>query len=190
MRVEERWVAKITDQQIVREVLAGNDGCFKILVQRYQEPIARLAFFHLKDIHQAEDITQETFLRAYTYLSGYKTEQSMRNWLFAIAANLCRKWHRQRIFTVPLKSIFHLQASECVEKEVLHSAEIHETKALLNSLPAKESIVLVLCYINGLTIREVAEVLGIPEGTVKSRLNRGLGRLRQSVFAEHAVGRE
>lgn len=61
---------------------------------------------------------------------------------------------------------------------------------LLNALPAKESIVLILCYINDLTIREVAEVLGIPEGTAKSRLNRGLNRLRKLLLQESAAGRE
>lgn len=189
MRVEKE-VVKITDQQIVREVLAGNDDYFRYLVQRYQEPIAKLAFFHIQDIHQAEDITQETFVRAYKYLPSYKPEQSMKNWLFAIAVNLCREWHRRMVFTVPLKSIFHLHAPENVVEEVIRDENVHEIKTWLNSLPAKESIVLVLHYINEFTIREVAEILDIPEGTVKSRLNRGLGRLRQTIQAEPAVGRE
>lgn len=104
-----RQVVRITDQQIVAEVLAGKTEYFRYLVQRYQQSIAKLAYFHLGDLHQAEDVTQETFVRAYKCLAGYKPERSMRNWLLAIAANLCRKYHLQRVLTVSLQSVFHRQ---------------------------------------------------------------------------------
>lgn len=172
-------MAKIRDQEIVGRVLEGQEDYFRHLVQRYQQPVAKFIYFNLPSANEVEDLTQETFLRAYRYLKSYDPRQSFKNWLLAIAANLCRHWRRRRIVTVPLKTIFHLPSSENVALEVLENEAVREVKNLLGGLPPKEAAVLTLHYINTLTIREIAAALKIPEGTVKSRLNRGLNRLRQ-----------
>ncbi len=175
---------QITDQEIVVKVLAGEDYHFRHLVRRYQKPLARLIYFHLRDANEVEDVTQETFIRAYHYLATYNQKLPLKNWLFAIAVNLCRSWRRKRIFTVPLKAVLPLAAKEDVAEDVMQSEGAREIKSLLLKLPPKESIVLILHYINSFTIKETAEILGIPAGTVKSRLNRGLRRLRNTVFKE------
>ncbi len=157
-------------------------------MQRYEEPVAKLIYFNLGDPNEVEDLTQETFLRAYKYLHSYNHKQSLQNWLLAIAANLCRRWHRHKLFTVPLTQIFHLSGPENVAATAVRNQTAEELRGLLNKLPNKEAIVLTLHYINELTIREVAQVLAIPEGTVKSRLNRGLNGMRRQLKAN--VGRD
>ncbi len=186
----EREVEKITDQDIVAKVLAGEARYFQYLLARYQGPVAKLVYFNLHDSHAVEDVTQETFLRAFKYLKSYDPDKPMKRWLFAIAANLCRRWNQKRLLTIPLKTLFHLSSDENVAEEVVQSQYAKEIRGLLRTLPPKEAVVLTFHYINSLTIQETSEVLGIPEGTVKSRLNRGLGRLRDSVLLETSAGRE
>lgn len=181
-------MGRITEQELVNRVLSGETHCFRDLVRRYEEPVAKLIYFNLGDMNEVEDLTQETFLRAYKYLHSYDQKQSLQNWLLAIAANLCRRWHRQKILTVPLKHIFHLSSAENVAEAAVRNQAAEELRELLNTLPNKEAIVLTLHYINELTIREVAAVLSIPEGTVKSRLNRGLNRMRRRLKTN--VGRD
>lgn len=171
-------MADITDQELVKRILAGEVEYFADLVSRYQESIAKFIYFNVGRSTDVEDLTQETFLRAYKYLASYKQKHSLKNWLLAIAANLCRGWYRKRIFTVPLKHIFTLPSEENVAETALHNHAAAEIKNMLSTLPAKEASVLTLHYINELTLKEVASALGIPAGTVKSRLNRGLNRLR------------
>lgn len=181
---------KITDQEIVAKVLAGDTSYFQYLLVRYQDHVAKLVYFNLHDVNAVEDVTQETFLRAFKYLKSYRQDKSMKNWLFAIAANLCRKWNQKRLLTIPLRTLFHLSTKENVAEEVIQSQYAEEIKDLLHALPPKEAVVLTLHYINALTITETSGVLEIPVGTVKSRLNRGLVRLRETVLSEASAGRE
>lgn len=181
---------KITDQEIVAKVLAGETEYFRHLLVRYQEPVAKLAYFNLHDDNAVEDVTQETFMRAFKYLKSYQQDKSMKNWLFAITTNLCRKWNQRRRLTIPLRTIFHLSSDEDVADDVIQSQYAREIRELLLTLPPKEAVVLTLHYINDLTITETSEVLKIPKGTVKSRLNRGLDRLRETDLSETSVGRE
>lgn len=157
-------------------------------MERYQQQVAKLIYFKLNNSSDVEDLTQETFVRAYKYLQSYNPEKSMLNWLLAIAMNLCTSWNRKQLVTIPLKNLFHLATEDNVSKKALEQHYFSELKNLIHKLPHKERDVLILHYLHELAISEVGELLKIPTGTVKSRLNRGLTRLRNKTV--HLEGRE
>ena len=96
---------KYTDAELIQRVLDGDDAAFTELVKKYQKSVHALAWKKVQDFHIAEDITQETFLRAYKSLSNLKEPQSFASWLYVIAANNCKTWlSKKRLQTQLLES--------------------------------------------------------------------------------------
>ena len=95
---------KNADVELIQRVLNGDDTAFSTLVGKYQKQVHALAWRKVGDFHIAEDITQETFLKAYQKLSTLKEPQSFASWLYVIAANRCTAWLRKkRLWTQPLE---------------------------------------------------------------------------------------
>src|SRR5690625_1049522 len=90
------WRSLMTDAELVAKVVAGERREFAVLVERYQRDIYNLAYRSTYNRHDAEDITQETFLRAFRSLAKYDTTRSLRTWLYTIAVNICRDWVRRQ----------------------------------------------------------------------------------------------
>ena len=106
----------MTEQQEVQKVLLGDTDHFATLIESHQHDVARVITFTQGTSDQVEDLTQETFLRAFRYLSSYKVEHSFRNWLLAIAVNVCRqKWRRDKLL-LPLHTIKEIAGAERVEE--------------------------------------------------------------------------
>ena len=96
---------KKPDAELIQRVLDGDDAAFTELVKKYQKSVHALAWKKVQDFHIAEDITQETFLKAYKGLSTLKEPQSFASWLYVIAANNCKTWlSKKRLQTHPLEN--------------------------------------------------------------------------------------
>ena len=94
---------KTTDVELIHRVLDGDDSAFTVLVKKYQKPVHALVWRKIGDFHIAEEITQDTFLKAYQELATLKKPQSFASWLYVIAANNCSTWLRKkRLPTEPL----------------------------------------------------------------------------------------
>jgi RNA polymerase sigma factor (sigma-70 family) len=134
----------------------------------------------------AEDLTAEAFLRAYRALSGYDAERiaalQVRAWLLTILANLWRNSLRSAARHPPPAPLENAPEPPDPREGAEHIAERHETgrelAALLSQLPDEQRLAVVLRHVVDLPIAEIATVLGSPQGTVKSHISRGLGRLR------------
>lgn len=179
----------LTDEQAMWRLQHSGDGeAFATLMERWRGPIARLCTRMTGDAHRGEDLAQEAFLKLYSQRHQYRAEGRFSSFLWRIALNLCHDESRRnrRRSEVPLESEDedqpgHLDlladdapsASEQVEDN--ERAQI-VSRALLR-LPEHYRSVVVLKHYHGLKLREIAEVLGIPDGTVKSRLSEGLQQL-------------
>lgn len=136
------------------------------------------------DANLAEDAAQETFIRAWQHLPGYRPRSPFRNWLYRIATNVARDALRRERETVDADSISlvaHIDGPEAVMEGQERGERVRQ--AVLALPPASRSV-LVLREYEGLSYREIAETLGIPSGTVMSRLNYARNRLRESLTAE------
>lgn len=95
---------EITDQEIAARVLAGEVNYFRLIVERYQQSIIKFIYYNIPNPNVVEDIAQETFFRAYKYLHSYNPDQTMKNWLFAIAVNQCRRQYLISSYFSPITS--------------------------------------------------------------------------------------
>jgi RNA polymerase sigma-70 factor (ECF subfamily) len=172
----------------IRQAMAGDHEAFTRLVEAYQIPVYNLAYRMLGDAREAEDAAQETFLRAYTRLSTYQIDKKFSSWLLAIASHHCIDRLRRRRFTwLSLDELPFLEqaASEWnqPEESVVQQEKRDEVRQMLDHLSPEYRAAVVLRYWYELSYREIAEVMGITESAVKSRLYRAREKLAQRAMA-------
>ena len=180
------------DEQLMWRVKLDDDAsAFARLVQRWQKPIERLCFRMTGDLHRAEDLTQTAFTRVFTRRAEWEPTGKFSTFLWRVALNLCHDDLRQqqRRGEFSLDALIELNSAEAEEGFVageptpdaqVESQERGElVRRALAELPAHYREVVVLRHYEGLKFREISEVLGIPEGTVKSRMAEALGQLNR-----------
>ena len=179
---------KNDDVQLIQRVLDGDDTAFSMLVKKHQRSVHALAWRKIGDFHIAEDITQETFLKAYQRLSTLKEPQSFVSWLYVIAANCCKAWLRKkRLRTQALETasgaeIGKATYSDYVSTEnarITAEAQREIVKRLLAKLQESERTVITLYYLGGMTYQEISEFLGVSVAAIKNRLYRARNRLKE-----------
>ena len=178
------------DAQLVRAVLSGDDAAFDILVEKYQKSVHALVWQKIGDFHYAEEITQDTFLRAYQKLSTLRNPSQFLGWLFVIANRLCLNWLQKQKSAKQLQSLEGTPVEEVAKSDYAHyvseqrerEATEHRFKIvekLLEKLSEGERTVMTLHYLGEMTVKEISRSLGVSVETVKVRLYRARERLRE-----------
>ena len=179
---------KNDDTQLIQRVLEGDDTAFSALVKKYQKSVHALAWRKIGDFHIAEDITQDTFLKAYQKLSTLKKPQRFASWLYVIAANQCSTWLRKkRLWTQSLEGTNSAQLEKAtysgyvIEENERTTAEAQRevVKKLLAKLQESDRTVITLYYLGGMTYEEISEFLGVSVAAIKNRLYRARRRLKE-----------
>ena len=179
---------KNNDAQLIQRVLSGDDTAFSVLVRKYQKPVHALAWRKIGDFHIAEEITQDTFLKAYQKLSMLKEPQRFLSWLYVIAANLCKAWLRKkRLHTQSLENTEPIALEKAtysdyvIEENERTAVETQReaVKKLLSKLQESERTVVTLRYFGEMSSAEIGEFLGVSANTVRSRLRRAQERLKK-----------
>ena len=177
---------ELDDQQLVIASKGGDHDAFAQLVLRYQRRIFNLVYRMLQHYEEASETTQETFLAAWQGLPSFRGDARFATWLYRIAYNCALKQLETRKRDRALQSA--LQAEQALESENTFdqaSAQIdqHEQQALvqeqLSHLPAKYRIVLILRHLQDMTYEEMAEILTMPVGTIKTHLFRARNLLKE-----------
>ncbi|QQS41492.1 MAG: sigma-70 family RNA polymerase sigma factor [Acidobacteriota bacterium] len=189
----ERSLAEVA---FVEKLKSGDPAAFEQLVNRYSSEIYGLLYRIMKDPEEAKDITQETFLRAYRAISKFRGEASVKTWLYRIAINQSRnryRWwqRRKKDKTVSLDdspSGIERPLSEVVpgnsltpEQDALRREQGAMLESAIAELPEHFREAVVLCDVQGFAYEEIADILEINIGTVKSRISRGRRELRDKL---------
>ena len=186
---------KEDDVQLIRKILSGDDTAFGILVGKYQKSIHALACRKIRDFHYAEEIMQDTFLRAYKKLPTLKNPNQFSGWLHVIANRLCLDWMRsqksvmQSLEDTPVEEIERSSYTHHVSEqwETERTKSCHAlVKKLLEKLPENERTVVTLYYLDEMSTREIGRFMGVSVNTITSRLHRARKRLQTDPeFLEH-----
>jgi RNA polymerase sigma factor (sigma-70 family) len=171
----------LDESNLIQRATKGEAAAWEPLMLAHQEPVFRLAYLFLGDPDDAEDITQETFLRAYHNLKRFDPTRPLRPWLLSIAANLARNRHRAAArYLAALTRSFRAEPSTSfdVEQHAAHHQDAGQLWHAVRQLNADDQQVIYLRFFLDLSTAEAAQALDVAEGTVKSRLNRAVGRLR------------
>lgn len=177
-----------SDEALVQKAKRGDIQAFDELVERHYKRIYRFAFQILGNREDAADATQETFVKAFEQIGNFRIASSFATWLYRIAVNTCRDMMRRnrpiafsQISFENNHSDFEMTIlTEPNPDEILAEREKAELVWMaLNSLPEEARQILVLCDMQGFSYAEVASILNLPEGTVKSRLHRARNAFKE-----------
>ena len=177
------------DAELIQRTLAGDESAFGFLVDKYKGSVHALAYRKLGDFHTAEEITQDTFLKAYQKLSTLKDPARFPGWLYVIAARCCISWLRQnRLQTESFDSLKREMNTQSWAKYA--DARLHEeVHNALESLPESERTVLTLYYMAGMTCEEIGRFIGTSCGAIRDRLYRARIRLKEELtMIEETLG--
>ena len=173
-----------TDEQLMAKAATGSDTAFEELYRRYARRLTGFFFLQLGgDEELAADATHDVFLRAYEARSRYQEGRKVDTWLFTIAYNICKNHYRSNAYEAQLLASLDAEPVSNQQIEVdLDAAILDEALAqVLNELPAPLHQIFSLHYQEELTIPQIAEIVGVPEGTVKSRLHKTMNIIRKKL---------
>ena len=177
------------ESTLIRHAANGDAVAWEPLVIAHQQAGFRLAYLLLGDPDDAEDIAQETFLRAWKYLKRFDPTRPLRPWLLSITTNLARNRHRSvgRYIAALTRAFRNEPPPANIEEKSTQHLESTELWKAVQTLNIPDQQIVYLRYFLDLSVNETAEVLQVPEGTVKSRLSRALERLRGIIQQEFPV---
>jgi RNA polymerase sigma-70 factor (ECF subfamily) len=180
----------LDDATLVARVLAGDASAYAGLVERYQDDVFRLAMRFVRRREDAEDLSQEAFVRAYRALAHYDPTRPFGAWMYAITSRLCIDFHRRRrLPTVSLTRPEQGSAAgdrewdlpsddEGPEVAIERAEEASRLDVLINRLPADYRMAILLRHAHDLSYEEIAQATNAPIGTVKARIHRARMQLR------------
>ena len=186
------------DMALICRCQQGDESAIEILVQRYQNYVYRLCCLVMRNEQDAEDMTQETFIRACRALPRFEVREgiSFEAWLYRIAVNCCRSRMRRKWYQmIPWQRLgfgerIAAGPEDRPERVVLRDEQRSQVLKAINELGEKHRLVVILRYYADLSNEEIARVLSIPSGTVRSRLHTARQRLRESFAATGLVDEE
>jgi RNA polymerase sigma-70 factor (ECF subfamily) len=172
-----------TDLELIREVLAGRVERFEILVRRYQRLVATAALRMGTPREEVEDVSSEVFFKVYRSLGRYRPEHALSTWLYRITVNaaLDRKRALRHESRMEELSASLADGRPSLETEAGEKERSRLLQEALGRIPGHYRSPLVLAHIEGMPLEEIARVLDLPEGTVKSRLFRARAMLKEIV---------
>ncbi|CAN5651684.1 MAG: sigma-70 family RNA polymerase sigma factor [Gemmatimonadota bacterium] len=185
-----------TDQDLVTRARAGSERAYRELLERYQRPVFSLIYRMVRDREQAEDLSQETFVKVFNHLDKYDPKYKFSSWIFKISSNLSIDALRKKeLATVSLDGSRHAVTEEQIEssritvesrtenpEEYLEAKELgEEIEQAIGTLRAEYRTAILLRHVEGRPYEEIAEVMGVPLGTVKTYIHRARNELRGSL---------
>jgi len=188
---------ELSDEELILEFQKNNtEDAFNILVQRYKNPLTNFVFRFLGDYEACNDVVQETMIKVYRYKDTYSSVAKFSTWIYTIAGNLARteyrRQRRQNIFSINDYGEEHQTydlPDESYRPDIITDSGIKDEIIQKALMKVKETYreAVILRDIQGLSYEEISEILGVNEGTVKSRINRGRAQLQEllkSIYKE------
>ena len=186
-------ILSLSDEDLMGQVAEDDERAFPELVRRYQGRVTNLVSRVLNDRECADDLAQEVFVRVFVHRRNYRRGSKFSTWLFTIAANLAKNEIRRRVrrrnwFSLDaLQEVLKDSAPQLADKTegreaLLEREQLRDTVGrAIAAVPEKYRLSLVLRDIEGLSYEEIAQALGIPGGTVRSRINRARSMLKRKL---------
>jgi RNA polymerase sigma-70 factor (ECF subfamily) len=181
----ERMSAERTDEPLVNAARAGDRAAFSVLFDRDRGLVYAYAYARLRSREEAEDVVQETFVRAYLALARLRGAGAWQGWLMQIARNLCNDaLRRKRVRQTEPVDPEWLDGGPSPEMQLLSEERRRALSATVAALPEKYRVPLLMRFGSGRSRREIAVALGVPESTIMGRLARAMRLVRRQVGEE------
>ncbi len=172
---------EISDNEVIQLIRSGDRKAFSLLVRRHQKSLLRLSVRFVKDMDQAEDVVQESFIKAYERLNSFEARSSFRSWLFQIAINTAKNKLRSRRDDTSSIDDVQLAVAAVAESGLVHNSISILIQSHIDQLPFKQKTALTLRVYEDLSFKEIAEIMECPYDTAKANYRHALMRLREEL---------
>ncbi|AJY73679.1 RNA polymerase sigma factor [Paenibacillus beijingensis] len=180
----------MTDEELLQGMARGDQACFEALIHRYHAPLSGYLQRQLKDTGRAEDMVQETFLKLIRQLQMGRIPGNVQAWLYRVAANQCRDYWKSAAYQTDKNRFGEPPERRDERPSVVELAERQETRKeimeSLDGLPLVQKEVVMLRFYQDLKLQDIADILQLPLGSVKTHLYKGLRTLKSRISAETA----
>jgi RNA polymerase sigma-70 factor (ECF subfamily) len=174
-------MAAADEQQLIKQAKEGDHDAFRLLMERYIKQVYNVAYRFVGDHDSAEDLTQEAFVKVHTALPSFRGEAEFGTWLHRIVVNIALTKKRLNKIKlereVRVQEIEHLADKDHHDAVIVQERQAHVERAL-HELPTLQRAVVILRHLNGLSTKQVGNILQCSEGTVKTHLFRGLKKMK------------
>ena len=186
----------VSDHELVSRAQQGSEKAYRELLGRYQRPVFSIIYRMIRDREQAEDLAQETFVRVFNHIDRYDPRYKFSSWIFKIATNLTIDWiRRKELNTVSIDGSRNAVTAEQIEatsitiaspdenpEELLVAKQLgEEIEQAIGKLRPEYRAAILLRHVEGREYQEIAEILALPLGTVKTYIHRGRNELREQL---------
>lgn len=170
------------DQHYINQVLDGNTQAFAILVDRYKNLVFTLALRMVKDREEAEEVSQDTFIKVYKKLNKFKGESKFSTWIYKVTYNTCLdriKTYKKKYNTVEIDeyTAHHVKTTTTAYDTLVEQEQSQQLRNCIDLLPSEDSFLLSLFYFEEQSLEEIAKVIGITANNVKVKLYRSRKKL-------------
>ncbi|MBQ1374967.1 MAG: RNA polymerase sigma factor [Clostridia bacterium] len=174
---------------IIKQVLGGDADAFEHIVKKYEKKVYNLALRYLKNRDDALDLSQEVFIQIYSNLAQFRGDSQFSTWIYRVTYNKCvdmlrktQKLRRNVVMSTDDENFFETRDRRASIEEDYEGRETLVTvMKIIDTLPSEQRDVVILRYIKDLSYSQIADVLGIAEGTIKSRLNRARLKIKEQL---------
>lgn len=170
----------LTDNELVQEIKDGNKKAFSEIVKRHQKALLRMSMRFVRDLDMAEDIVQESFIKAYEKLNTFEGRSSFKSWLFQISVNTAKNKLRERKRVMTDIDSVQIAVGAIAESALVHSALSEEIQEEIDKLPTKQRTALILRVYEDLSFKEIADIMECPYDTAKANYRHALIKLKDS----------
>ncbi|MCL1632132.1 RNA polymerase sigma factor SigW [Sporolactobacillus sp. CPB3-1] len=183
----------LKEKRLIKKVRKGDQQAFAELVEQYKNSVFGICLRMVGNTQEAEDLSQEAFIRAYKHIDQYDHERKFSTWLFRIATNLSIDFLRRRKNNVSLDAVVPgteglslntilPDEGEKPDDRIVRKETEEMVQMEIKKLPEKYRLAIILKYIEDLSLKEISEIMDIPVGTVKTRIHRGREMLRKNMI--------
>jgi RNA polymerase sigma-70 factor (ECF subfamily) len=165
-------IKNLSDEEVVKQVQESNQELYAIIIDRYQAKLIRYVFNLIKDKDKAEDVVQETFIRAYVNLNIFNAKNKFSSWIYQIAHNQTINHIKKHQREVPLPDEFDSQSEEDLQKNFEQKEVGKRVNFCLEKIPLLYREPLYLYFLEEKSYQEISDILRMPMGTVATRINR------------------
>ncbi|MBC8315283.1 MAG: RNA polymerase sigma factor [Bacteroidales bacterium] len=176
------------DATLIEQVLAGNTHANRFLIEKYKNLVWHMVLRMVSQQEDVEDLCQEVFLRVFKDIGKFRGESKLSTWIGAIAYNMCITYLRKKgkNLVVPVEDYTPVTAGMPSEDSADKAFDKNNMKKIVHqiieSLPVQYRTVITLFYLEELSYKEIEEITGMPDGTIKSYLNRGRQAIREGII--------
>lgn len=171
----------LTDYELVQKTKEGSTQAFAVLVSRYEKPLLHMGVRYVGDVQIAEDLVQESLLKAYQKIESFEFRSAFKSWLFRILINTAKNSLRSQKVTVDINE-FEFQTEDIFEDDLIQQETLGHVMNWVEALPEKQKQAVQLRVIEDLSFSEVADQMNCPYDTAKANYRHGLLKLKEKMI--------